>query len=91
MRTIFLNKSGHRWKQVSYGGKSQRLLVLDPSTGVCRSYACHYWEAIGNFAVPFVRIKGKVEQLTDWGTDSQGRALYAINSQQNRDIKWGRA
>jgi hypothetical protein len=91
MRTIFLNQTGHRWRNVSYGGKAQRVLVLDPEKGTCKEYALHYWEALGNFAIPFVRIKGELQQLMQWTPDERGVARYAVNSQQNRDIKWGRA
>lgn len=91
MRTIFLNQSGHRWKNVSYAGKSERIHVLFPDTSERRTYALAYWEAIGNFCVPFVRIKGKLEQLMQWAPDERGTALYAINNERNRDIKHGRA
>jgi hypothetical protein len=91
MRTIFLNQSGHRWTNRYLDGRSQRLLVLDPATGACREYALAYWEALGNFAIPFVRIKGRLEQLMQWSPDDRGVARYAVNSQQNRDLKWGRA
>lgn len=91
MRTLFLNKSGHRWKNVSYAGKTQRLQVVFPDSGEIKSYALTYWEALGQFAIPFVRIKGRLEQLMEWKPDERGVALYAVNNERNRNLKYGRA
>jgi len=90
MRTIFLNQTGHRWKHVSYAGKSQRVRVYFPDTGEIKAYSVAYYEALGNYAIPFIRIKGKTEQLMEW--DMKGMEnVHAVNSERNRDIKWGRA
>jgi len=90
MRTVFLNKLGHRWKLVSYAGKSQRLRVYFPDSGEIKSYSVAFYESLGNYAILFVRIKGKTEQLMEWNLNGMEH-VFAINSERNRDIKHGRA
>lgn len=90
MRTVYLNQTGHRWKLVSYAGKSQRIRVYFPETGEIKSYAAAYYEASGNYAIPFIRIKGKTEQLMEWNLNGMEH-VFVVNNERNRDIKWGRA
>jgi hypothetical protein len=87
MRTIFLNQSGHRWRNVSYAGKAQRLLVLDPATGTKKHVALYYREAVGNFVVSYIRHKGKATPLLEWGEGQDGQ-IYAINNDANRYLKY---
>lgn len=87
MRTIFLNQSGHRWRNVSYAGKAQRLLVLDPATGTKKHVALYYREAVGNFVVSYIRDKGKTVPLFEWD-ESEECQVYAINTEANRNLKY---
>lgn len=91
MRTLYLNQTGHRWKNF-YDFETlqpEKVAVLFPKSKVTRIYTIAFWEAIGNFAVPYAKIKGRVEQLTHW--ERVGEAdLWVVNSQENRDIKHGR-
>lgn len=87
MRTVYLNQTGHRWRNY-IDGRPERITVLDPETGRETIRTVRYWHAIGNWAIPYVQIGGKTEQMMEWGDPI--RAAWAINNQKNRDIKWGR-
>ena len=52
----YLNNSGHRWVDVSTGGRSF-ILVLPDGSRKRRSMVCY--EAVGNFAAIVYRHKGK--------------------------------
>lgn len=55
--TLYLNNSGHRWVNLVDKNKRDRLTMED---GTQKSVK--YWEAIGNFAVPHVRVRVKCEK-----------------------------
>jgi hypothetical protein len=80
---LYLNNSGHRWVNVGADGKHDRANVFFPESGETRSYSICYWEAIGSFAVPYVKIKGKRVQLTNYNNH-----CYMVNSETNRDFKY---
>ena len=84
---FYLNNSGHRWISIT-NGKKEKVNVLFPETGIVKQYTIAHWEAIGNFAVAYTRIRGKTEQLTESLRGIKGE--FMINSQANRDLKWGR-
>jgi hypothetical protein len=65
MRTYYLNNSGHRWINFNEDRTREKLLVWDGEKVIARMVT--YWRAIGNFAVPFVRIKGKAVCLHHLG------------------------
>lgn len=62
---LYLNNSGHRWVNVDDKGNRDKLTVYLQAENKTKRLAVKYWEAIGNFAVPYVRQKGKTIQLTD--------------------------
>lgn len=70
--TYYLNNSGHRWVNIDDKGRRERIPV-DLGTGV-KQRSVYYWEAIGNFAVPVIRVKGKQlrlclsDDLNSWTT-----------------------
>jgi hypothetical protein len=66
MRTLYLNNTGHRWVNVDNKGRRERVLVWDGEKASTR--AIDYFEAIGNFAVAFMRVKGKRVALRELGT-----------------------
>ena len=88
MKKFYLNQSGHRWRNYYQFDKlvPEKIAVFFPEIELVKLYTVTYWEAIGNFAVPYCRIKGKLEQLTE----ATREGCFMINSQKNRDIKWGR-
>lgn len=61
MTQYYLNGSGHRWTNRDDNNKSEKILVNDGK--VTKLRAVRYWEACGNFAVPCVRIRGKIVKL----------------------------
>lgn len=81
--TIYLNNSGHRWITRDVNNKSDRVNVFNKNTGKIKSYAVNYWEAIGNFAVPYVKINGKREQLMNYNNHA-----WMINNGENRNWKY---
>lgn len=80
--TLYLNKSGHRWINIT-NGKKEKINVYFPESKRVKSYTVFYWEALGNFAAPYVRIKGKVEQLTEGLSEKE----FIINNEKNTDWK----
>lgn len=82
MKTYYLNNSGSRWVNVDSNGKHDRVKIFFPETGITKEYAVDYHESIGNFAVAYVKIKGKREQLMDYNN-----GVYMVNNQVNRDYK----
>ncbi len=54
---LYLNNSGHRWINLVDGNRRDRLTMED---GTQKSVK--YWEAIGNWAVPHVRVRVKCEK-----------------------------
>ena len=54
--TYYLNNSGHRWVNIE-NGRRDRIPVLQ--NGVVKEKAIKYWEAVGNFSVPYVRTYKK--------------------------------
>ncbi len=89
MNPVYLNQSGHRWRNY-INGRPERIVVLDPETGQTTVRTVRYWRAIGNWASPYVQIKGKTEQLIEWNRDPAVLNAWAVNNQKNRDLKWGR-
>jgi len=79
---LYLNNSGHRWVNI-VGSNNQRdkLTVHFPETGHTRQYAVTYWEAIGNFCVPTIRIKGKRKMLME---SAKRDGQWVINCEVNR-------
>ena len=55
MRQLYLNNSGHRWVNVDEIGKRDTLKVWNPTKNKLENKSVKYWEAIGNFSVPYVR------------------------------------
>ena len=65
MQTLYLNNSGHRWINIdSKTGKREKVIVY--YMGKFQHRSVDLWEAIGNFAVPNVRIKGKQKRLCNY-------------------------
>lgn len=60
---LYLNNSGHRWVDILPNGKRNRVQIRHEGKIVSR--AVIYWEAIGNFAVPYVKLNGKLVQLSN--------------------------
>ncbi len=79
---LYLNNSGHRWVNVDKDGNRDKLNVLFPETGKVKLLAVRYWEAIGNFAVPYVRQGGKVIQLRE---SSKKVGHWTENNAKNRN------
>lgn len=78
--TLYLNNSGHRW--VNFNGKNkEKLNVFFPETNSNKSLTVHHWEAIGNFAVPYVRQRGKQIQLMP---SSKKEGFWVENNEENR-------
>jgi len=86
MKTVYLNRSGHRWRNY-IDGRPEKISVVDPETGQTTQRAVRYWQAIGNWGVPYVQIKGKTEQLMSWDCPPMERTVWSINNQKNRDLK----
>ena len=63
MRTLYLNNSGHRWINLE-NGKREKIIVY--FMGKFQHRSVDYWEAIGNFAVPVVKIRGERKRLCDY-------------------------
>ena len=80
----YLNNSGSRYVYRDENNKSSRLNVFDRDTKKTKSYAVSYWEMIGSFAVPYVKIKGKRVQLMDYKD-----GMWMENNKENRDLKYG--
>jgi hypothetical protein len=89
MGTVYLNRSGHRWRNY-IDGRPERITVLDPETRQTTQRTVRYWRAIGNWASPYVQTKGKTEQMIEWNRDPAVLNAWAVNNQKNRDLKWGR-
>jgi D-aminopeptidase len=75
MRTLYLNQSGHRWINVLPNGKRERINVI--INGIKTSRAVLYWQAIGNFAVPTVKIGGKRQLLCETNSSDNCWIQYA--------------
>lgn len=60
--TLYLNNTGHRWVNLETGanGRRNRRDRLTMEDGTQKSVK--YWEAIGNFAVPHVRVRVKCQK-----------------------------
>ncbi len=82
---LYLNNSGHRWINVDDKGNRDRVAVRNPQTGEVRRRAVKFWEAIGNFAVPSVVIKNKLEILMESGR-TEGE--WVVNNEENRAWKY---
>ena len=80
--TLYHNNSGSRWSNFT-NGKKDKIKVINPVTKVVKSYTVAYYEAIGNFAVAYTRIKGKSVLLMEFNDD-----MYCENNAQNRAIKF---
>jgi hypothetical protein len=78
--TFYLNNSGHRWVNLNEG-KREKLNVFFPENNSNKSLTVHHWEAIGNFAVPYVRQKGKQIQLMP---SSKKEGFWVENNEINR-------
>lgn len=81
-KQLYLNQSGHRWVNVDNKGKHDRVNIFFPETNTTKEYAVAYYEAIGNFAVGYVKIKSKMEQLMEYK-----EGIYMVNNEVNRNIK----
>lgn len=59
---LYLNNTGHRWVILETGANGQRnrrdRLTMEDGT----KKSVKFWEAIGNFAVPHVRVRVKCEK-----------------------------
>lgn len=77
---LYLNQSGHRWVNI-VGPNNQRDKLTVRHNGKVRQYAVKYWEAIGNFAVPYIRIKGRTIQLRE---SSVAENQWTENNEENR-------
>lgn len=88
MKTLYLNQTGHRWRNYYQFDKlfAEKVAVFFPESQLVKLYTVTYWQAIGNFAVPYCRIKGKLEQLTEAAKEG----CFMVNSERNRNIKWNR-
>lgn len=79
---LYLNNSGHRWVNiVGPKGERDKATVWFPKTGKTKRLAVKYWEAIGNFAVPYVRHCGRTIQLTD---SRKREGVWVENTEENR-------
>lgn len=78
---LYLNNSGHRWVNVDDKGNRDKLTVHFPETGVTKRLAVKYWEAIGNFAVPYVRVHGVVTQCM---SSAKRDGQWVVNNTVNR-------
>jgi len=85
MNTYYLNNSGSRWVNMDARGNREKVRVFFPETGTIKSYSIRYFEAIGNFAVAYIRIKGKTVQLMDWRD-----GVFLVNNEANRKFKYGK-
>jgi hypothetical protein len=57
-RFYYLNSDGSRGVRIDSDGNRERLPVsLDGKT--TRPRAVLYWQTLGNFAVPYIRVQGK--------------------------------
>lgn len=81
MRTLYLNNSGHRWVNVDQNGNRDKLTVYFPEQNKTKKLAVKFWEAIGNFAVPYVRHRGKTIQLME---SSRKPGTWTENNETNR-------
>ena len=79
---LYLNNSGHRWVNVDDKGNRDRLTVRFPETCKTKRLAVKYWEAIGNFAVPYVRVSGKAMQLRQ---SMKCEGQWTVNNAVNRE------
>jgi len=61
MKTLYLNNSGYRWINVDSKGKHDKIKTL--IGGIEKDRSVKYWEALGNFAVPYISLKGKTRML----------------------------
>lgn len=86
--TYYLNNTGHRWITIK-NGKKEKVNVFFPESNVVKQYTIAFWETLGNFGVPYTRIKGEVVQLTESLRRVEGELMP--NTQANRGLKWGRA
>lgn len=59
VQTYYLNNSGSRWKNVP----TETFRVICESEGYDKLRKVEYWEAIGNFAVPFIKYHQKYTPL----------------------------
>jgi len=81
---LYLNNSGHRWVYRDENNNSDRLNVFEPATGKTKSYAVNHWKALGNFAIPYVKIKGKLENLMEYHDN-----MWMVASDENHKFKYG--
>jgi len=79
---LYLNNSGHRWVNiVGPNGERDKATVYFPKLNKTKRLAIKYWEAIGNFAVPYVRHCGKLIQLRE---SSKREGEWTENNEENR-------
>jgi uncharacterized OB-fold protein len=83
MNTYYLNRSGSRWVNMDARGNRQKARIFFPENGTIKSYSIQYFEAMGQFAVAVVRIKGKNTLLMDWEN-----GLHLVNNEANRKFKY---
>ena len=80
--TLYLNNSGHRWVHVDDKGNRDKLSVWFPESNTVKRLAVKYWEAIGNFAVPYVRQREKTIQLMP---SIKKEGIWVPNTKENRE------
>ena len=83
-QSFYLNNSGSRWITCDQNGSKVKANVFFPEQGGIRQYAISFFEAIGNFVVAYIRIKGQRVQLMEYK-----EGVFIVNNEANRKFKYG--